>query len=430
MKNLKHYDAQLYYLLEREKLRQNETINLIASENYAPHHLFYETLVGSNKYAEGTPGKRYYAGCDIVDKMELLAQERCRALFKTDYHCNVQPHAGSQANMAAYFALLKPGDTILGMSLREGGHLTHGHAINFSGIWYKSASYGVDPDTEMLDYDHIEALAHQYRPALLIAGASAYSRFIDFKRFKAIAQSVGAYLLADIAHIAGLIASGVHPSPFPYVDVATSTTHKTLRGPRGGLLLARPDLASAVDRAVMPGVQGGPFMHVIAEKALAFELAQQDDFVTYSKQVISNAALMADCLREHGYRIVSGGTDNHLFIVDLTDHHITGKEAEDILASIGITVSRSCIPYDQKQPWITSGIRLGTPAMTTRGMGHEASRAIVHLIHEVLCYRHDMQRLIFYKDQVRQLARAYPLTFPYANPEVYSKEDIFLSKNT
>lgn len=371
-------------LVEQEQQRQQTTLNFIASENYVSKQI--REVVGSvltNKYAEGYPDKRYYAGCRIVDQIESLALERAQTLFQAAA-ANVQPHAGSQANFAAYQALIKPGDTILGMSLAHGGHLTHGHKVNISGSWYHALSYGIDPETECLNYDEIERLAHEHRPALIIAGASSYSRIINFERFAQIARSINAYLVADMAHIAGLVAAGLHPSPIPHADIVTSTTHKTLRGPRGGLLLAKEQHRDAINRAIMPGMQGGPFMHAIAGKAVCFYEALQPEFSAYQQHVIDLARRMATGFQNLGYRIISGGTDNHLFVLDLQSTHHSGKAAESLLEQTGITVSRSCIPNDPRSPAITSGIRLGSPAMATRGMTLEQADEVVGYIHELL----------------------------------------------
>ena len=374
----------IFYLINTEKDRQESSINLIASENYTSKEVRETTgSVLTNKYAEGYPGKRYYAGCAIVDEVEQIAIDRCKTLFGAE-HANVQPHSGSQANMAAYFAILKPGDTILGMSLADGGHLTHGHPVNFSGQLYSVVQYQVDPKTELIDYDEVERLAQTHKPKLIIAGASAYSRSIDFERFARIAKKVGALLLADIAHIAGLIAAGLHQNPFPYADIVTSTTHKTLRGPRGGLIMCKKEFTERVDKAIMPGTQGGPFMNVIAAKAVAFYEAAQPSFKTYQQQVIANAQQLAKELQKLDYRIVADGTDNHLFIVDLHSKQITGRQAELALEKAGITVSRSCIPNDPEKPWVTSGIRLGTPAVTTRAMKEKEMATIATLIDKVL----------------------------------------------
>jgi glycine hydroxymethyltransferase len=395
--------------IAQEAQRQEETLSLIASENYAPMSVIEAGLnVLTNKYAEGYPGKRYYAGCAVVDALESLAIDRCKTLFHAE-HANVQPHAGSQANMAVYAAVLKPGDTILGMSLAHGGHLTHGHAVNFSGALYRIVSYTVDAQSERIDYKLIEQLAHEHKPKLIIAGASAYSRFIDFERFGAIARSVGALLMADIAHIAGLVVTGLHPHPFPHADIVTSTTHKTLRGPRGGIVLCKQQFAQAIDRAIMPGTQGGPFMHTIAAKATAFLLAQDPSFATYQQQVLANAQALCATLSTLGYRIVTGGTDNHLFIVDLRNHGITGLAAELALEKAGITASRSCIPYDPEKPWITSGIRLGTPALTTRGMGVQESVQLAHLIDTALRNHDQESKLVGVKHEVQKLCMLFPI---------------------
>lgn len=378
--------ARITELIAKEKTRQDKTINLIASENYThPAVLEATASILTNKYAEGYPGKRYYAGCEFVDAIEQQAIEWCKQLFGAE-HANVQPHAGSQANMAVYMAALKPGDTILGMSLAEGGHLTHGHGVNFSGTSYKSVQYTVNRDTELLDYDTIEQLALQHKPKLIIAGASAYSRTIDFARFASIAKACNAKLLVDMAHIAGLVAAKVHPDPVPHADFVSSTTHKTLRGPRGGLVLSKAIHADALDKAVMPGIQGGPFMHIIAAKAVCFALAHTPEFITYQHQVVANATAMACAFDELGYRIVSGGTDNHLFILDLRSKKLTGKTAESLLEKNGITVSRSCIPFDPEKPWLGSGIRIGTPAVTTRGMKEQDVVELAERIDKILSY--------------------------------------------
>ncbi|HRN78524.1 MAG TPA: serine hydroxymethyltransferase [Candidatus Dependentiae bacterium] len=402
-------DSHVSTIISKEQHRIATSINLIASENYvSPAVMAVTGSVLTNKYAEGYPGKRYYAGCQIVDEAENLAIERCKQLFGAA-HVNVQPHAGSQANMAVYFAALKPGDTVLGMSLSEGGHLTHGHKVNFSGSLYNSVQYTVDRETELLDYDQIAQLAHQHKPKLIIAGASAYSRTIDFARFADIARQVGALFLADIAHIAGLVAVGLHPTPIGHADFTSSTTHKTLRGPRGGLVMCAAEHAQALDRAIMPGTQGGPFMHVIAAKAAAFGEALQPDFKIYQQHVIKNAQAMSHTLQELGYRIVAGGTDNHLFIVDLRSKSITGRAAELALEKANITVSRSGIPFDPEKPWITSGIRLGTPAITTRGMQEKEAQQIAHLINEVVMHHTDESKLAAIGKQVTALCKQYPV---------------------
>jgi glycine hydroxymethyltransferase len=407
--NLYTVDPKTADLIEREKQRQEDTINLIASENYASSAVMEATgSVLTNKYAEGYAGKRYYPGCAVIDEAELLAIDRCKQLFHAD-HANVQPHSGSQANMAVYFSLLQPGDTILGMSLASGGHLTHGHGVNFSGMLFKSVQYTVDQETELLDYNVIEKMAQEYQPKLIISGASAYSRTIGFERLAKIAQSVNALLLADIAHIAGLVAAGLHPSPINYADFTTSTTHKTLRGPRGGLIMTSAAHAPKIDRSIIPGMQGGPLMNTIAAKAVAFHEALQPSFVEYQKQIVINAKAMADELIDLGYRIVSGGTDNHLFIVDLRSKNITGLKAEIALEKAGITVTRSCIPFDPEKPWITSGIRIGSPAITTRGMKIEAAKQIVHLIDDAIRHHDNDTVLNAIKTKVRGICVEYPI---------------------
>ena len=403
MKNSCTPDKEIQTLIEKERKRQKETIDLIASENYVNQEVL--DAMGSvltNKYAEGYPGKRYYSGCAFVDEVEILAQERCKQLFGAE-HANVQPHAGSQANMAVYFACLKPGDLIMGMSLAEGGHLTHGHSVNFSGSLYRSVQYTVDKETEQLDYNAIEKLAHEHKPKLIIAGASAYSRVIDFERFAAIAKNVGAFFLADIAHIAGLIAAQLHPTPVPCADFVSSTTHKTLRGPRGGLVMCKQEHAQSLDRAIMPGTQGGPFMNMIAAKAIAFHQAAQPSFKEYQKNIIENAQTMASLFLDRNYRIVAGGTDNHLFVLDLRNKNISGRAAELALEKAGITASRSCIPFDPAKPWITSGIRLGTPAITTRGITKEQIITLVGYIDSALHAHENEHTLAEIAHKIKQL---------------------------
>lgn len=414
-------DPEIFTIITRERKRQAEGINLIASENYAPQPVLEAmSSVLTNKYAEGYPGKRYYGGCEFVDQAELLAIERCKQLFGVE-HVNVQPHSGSQANMAAYFAFLQPGDTIMGMKLSEGGHLTHGHSVSFSGKLYKVVSYGVDKETEQLDYQQIQSLVFAHKPKLIVTGASAYSRTIDFAAFAKIAHSVGALLMADIAHIAGLVAAKIHPSPAACTDIITSTTHKTLRGPRGGFIMCKSAYAQAIDKAVMPGIQGGPFMHAIAAKAVGFKLALQPDFVEYQKQIVKNAQTMAHCFAQLGYRIVSGGTDNHLFIIDLRSKNLTGKVAESILGTVGIYVNRNTIPFDPESPAVTSGIRLGTPAITTRGMREKEVEAIAHLIHEVLENKDDAPKLESIQQKVHELCVAHPIPSDCHSPNDISK---------
>ena len=377
-------DTQIWNIIKQEGQRQQEAINLIASENIAPQEICDAMAsVLANKYAEGYPGKRYYSGCQFVDKIEEIAIERAKKLFGAE-HVNVQSHAGSQANMAVYFAILKPGDTVLGMQLSSGGHLTHGHPINFSGTLYNFVSYGVNKETEQIDYDEVEELALKHKPKLIICGASAYSRIIDFEKFGAIAKKAGAYLMADMAHIAGLVATGLHPSPVPYADFVTSTTHKTMRGPRGAFILCKQEHAKLIDKAVMPGIQGGPFMNTIAAKAIMFQNALQPEFKHYQQQVIKNAKVMAQGFAELGYRIVGGDTDNHLFLIDLRSKNITGKDAELALSKENIYVNRNTIPFDPQSPFITSGIRIGTPFITSQGKAEKETTEIVHKINEIL----------------------------------------------
>ena len=406
---LNQIDPAIFSIITRETDRQNQELNLIASENYASPAVMQATgSILTNKYAEGYPGKRYYGGCELVDQAELLAIDRCKQLFHAD-HVNVQPHAGSQAHMTAFASVLNPGDTVLGMALAAGGHLTHGHSVNFSGLWYKSFQYGVDKETGLIDYDHVENLAQEHKPKLIIAGASAYARTLDFERFSHIAQSVGAYFMADIAHIAGLVAAKLHPSPIPYADLVTSTTHKTLRGPRGGLIMSKAQLSEKVDRAIMPGLQGGPFMNVIAAKAVAFHEALQPTFIAYQEQIINNAQAMVAACKEVDFTIVTGGTDTHLFVIDLRNKNVNGKIAEAALAKAGISVSRSCIPFDPEKPWITSGIRVGTPAITTRGMQAHHAQEIIHLIHETMLKHNDPTALAHIKERVHTLCKQFPV---------------------
>ena len=377
-------DTEIARFLKLEARRQKDTINLIAAENYASRAVLEaQGSILTNKYAEGYPHRRYYAGCPNIDAIESLAIERAKKLFNAE-HANVQPHSGSQANMAAYFALLKPGDTVMGMSLSHGGHLTHGAPANFSGKWYKFVTYGLDPETERLDYDNIEKLAVKHKPKLIVCGASAYPRIIDFSRFRRIADAAGAQLVADMAHLAGLVATNLHPSPVPHAQIVTSSTHKTLRGPRSGFILCKEELASKIDAAVFPTMQGGPLMHAIAAKAIAFFEAMQPEFATYQKAVLENAGVLAAELQQQGLRLVSGGTDNHLILVDLTSTGITGITAQEALEAAGILVNRNSIPSDPRSPQITSGIRLGTPAVTTRGLGSKEMKQIASFIIKVL----------------------------------------------
>ncbi len=384
MSYLQRIDPEIAEVIEKEEKRQKGRLELIASENFVSRAVLEaQGSVLTNKYAEGYPGRRYYGGCEYVDVAEKLAQDRACELFCADY-ANVQPHSGSQANMGVLFAVLQPGDTILGMDLRQGGHLTHGSPVSFSGKLFRVVSYGVRRDTEQIDYDDIERLAMQERPKLIIAGASAYPRIIDFERFSAIAKRAGAHLMVDMAHIAGLVATGFHPNPAPYADFVTSTTHKTLRGPRGGLILARAEYGKKLDSHIFPGIQGGPLMHVIAAKAVSFKEALQPGFKKYQERVVANSKRLAEVLSGHGYRLVSGGTDNHLMLVDLGPRGLTGKIAEQTLDLAGITVNKNAIPFDPLKPSITSGIRIGTPALTTRGMGPEHMEIVGGFMHRAL----------------------------------------------
>src|SRR5271168_3243447 len=405
------FDPELAQAIAGERARQEDHIELIASENYAsPRVLEAQGSVLTNKYAEGYPGKRYYGGCEYVDIAESLAIDRAKQLFGAAY-ANVQPHSGSQANAAVYFALLNPGDTILGMSLDHGGHLTHGARPNFSGKIFKAVQYGVEPDSGIIDYAQVDALAREHRPKMIVAGFSAYSRIIDWARFRAIADSVGAYLFVDMAHVAGLIAAGVYPNPVPLADVVTTTTHKTLRGPRGGLILARPhpDLHKKFNSMVFPGTQGGPLMHVIAAKAVAFLEALQPEFKVYSSQVVANARVMTQVLQQRGYKIVSGGTDNHLFLLDLSDKDITGKEADAALGRAHMTVNKNAVPNDPRPPMVTSGLRIGTPAATTRGFREDEAKQLSRWIADVLDHRGDDATVERVRGEVEALCRRFPV---------------------
>ncbi|MEK7305540.1 MAG: serine hydroxymethyltransferase [Nitrospirota bacterium] len=410
---LKSTDLDVYAAIEAEETRQRDKLLLIASENFAsPAVLAAQGSLMTNKYAEGYPGKRYYGGCEHVDTVEALAIQRAKELFGAD-HVNVQPHSGSSANMAAYLSVLKPGDTILGMDLAHGGHLTHGSKVSFSGMIFKAFSYGVDRQTETIDYDAVQKLADECRPRMLVVGASAYARVLDFPRFQQIAKSVGAYLMVDIAHIAGLIAAGLHPSPVPFADFVTTTTHKTLRGPRAGIVMCKAEHAKAVDKIIFPGLQGGPLMHVIAAKAVAFKEALSPSFKKYQQQVIANARALAQGLVDRGYKIVSGGTDTHLFLVNLTNKGITGKEADAALDAAGIIVNKNAVPYDEKPPSVASGIRLGTPIVSTRGMREADMKEIVALIDRVLQHRHDATVLEEVRAQAKALCNRFPIFHTY-----------------
>ena len=409
MSMLEQRDAAVFQAIRAEENRQRAKVELIASENFvSPAVLEAMGTVLTNKYAEGYPGKRYYGGCEYVDVVENLARERVNAIFGSD-HANVQPHSGAQANTAVYFAVLKPGDTILGMNLSHGGHLTHGSPVNLSGQYFNIVPYGVRQDDERIDYDEVRRLAREHRPKLIIAGASAYPRIIDFPAFRAIADEVSALLMVDMAHIAGLVATGLHPSPVPHAHFVTSTTHKTLRGPRGGLILTTEAYAKAIDKAIFPGIQGGPLMHVIAAKAVAFGEAQQPGFLDYSTQILRNSRALAEALQERGFRLVTGGTDNHLILVDLTGRGVTGKEAEEALDRIGITVNKNTIPFETRSPFVTSGIRIGTPAVTTRGFKEAEMHQVAGLIDRALSRRDDPQELEKAAAEVRELTSRFPI---------------------
>ena len=410
LKNLDVVDTEIQEAINKELSRQREKLEMIASENIVSTAVMQaQGSILTNKYAEGYPGKRYYGGCEYVDIVEQLAIDRAKKLFGAEY-ANVQPHSGAQANTAVYFALLQPGDTILGMNLTDGGHLTHGSPVNISGKYFKIIPYGVDKETERIDYDELERLAKEHQPKLIVGGASAYSRVIDFERMAQIAKSVGAYFMVDMAHIAGLVAAGLHPSPVPYADVVTTTTHKTLRGPRGGLILCRDaEFGKQFNKAIFPGIQGGPLMHVIAAKAVAFKEALSDEFKVYQQQVLDNAKALADELVKKGFRIVSGGTDNHLMLVDLRSKNITGKEAQFLLDEIGITANRNTIPFEPLSPFVTSGIRLGTPALTTRGLKEEDIREVADIIADVIENREDSAVIEAAKAKVQAICKKFPL---------------------
>lgn len=405
--NLKKEDKEIYDLMKKELKRQEKGIELIASENFVSRAVM--EAMGShltNKYAEGYPGKRYYGGCGIVDKVEEIARQRAKELFGAE-HVNVQPHSGSQANMAVYFTILKPGDTVLGMDLSNGGHLTHGSPVNFSGRLFNFVSYGVDENTETIDYNNVRELALKHKPKLIVAGASAYSRIIDFKKFKEICDEVNAYFMVDMAHIAGLVATGAHPSPVPYADFVTSTTHKTLRGPRGGLILCKEKYAKDLDKNIFPGMQGGPLMHIIAAKAVCFKEALDSSFKTYIDNVVLNCNVLGEELVKYGFKLVSNGTDNHLILVNLSNKNITGKEAENLLDSIGITVNKNTVPNEKRSPFVTSGIRIGTAAVTTRGFDVESMKEIANIINEAI--ENKDKDLSYLNERVKALCAKYPL---------------------
>ncbi len=426
MYNLEQSDPELFHILEREAIREESTLELIASENFTSKAVM-EMAGGvmTNKYAEGYPGKRYYGGCEVVDEAENMARDRLKALFGADY-VNVQPHSGSQANMAVFMTFLQPGETIMGLDLAHGGHLTHGSMVNFSGQLYQSISYHVSRDTGRVDFEEIKTLALEHKPKMIICGGSAYPRFIEFEEFREVADSIGAFLMADIAHPSGLVASGVHPSPMKYCDVVTSTTHKTLRGPRGGIIMMGKDfenpwgkvapksgrvkmVSELIDSTVMPGIQGGPLMHIIAAKAVAFGEALRPEFKQYSKSIVNNAKAMADEFLKLGYELVSGGTDTHVLLIDLTNKNITGKHAEAILGKAGITLNKNMVPFDTKSPFVTSGIRVGTPAITTRGMGDSEMRQIVNWMDKAISEPENEELFSSILKEVNDLCKNYPI---------------------
>lgn len=402
-------DRDVAEAMQSELERQRKRLELIASENFVMEPILEaQGSVLTNKYAEGYPGRRYYGGCEFIDIVESLAIQRAKELFEAE-GANVQPHSGTQANVAVYFATMKPGETLLGMDLNAGGHLSHGSPVSITGKYYNAVHYGVDKDTELIDYNMVEDLAKTYRPRVIIAGASCYPRFIDFEKFQQIAKSVGAYLMVDIAHVAGLIAAKIHPTPVPFSDFVTTTTHKTLRGPRGGLILFKKEHEKIINRSVFPGTQGGPFEHIIAAKAVALKLASTEEFVEYQKQIVKNAKALADALLKRGYRLVTGGTDNHLLSVDLRSKNITGKEAETLLDSVDITTNKEAIPFDSLPPTQTSGLRLGTPALTTRGMREEDMDVIAELIDKAITNKSDEKILLKVKEEVNELTSRFPL---------------------
>ncbi len=409
MKHIKMTDPEVYQAIFKELQRQQNNLELIASENIVSEAVLEaQGCIMTNKYAEGYPERRWYGGCEYVDVAEQLAVERAKKLFGAEY-VNVQPHSGSQANQAVYNVAVQPHDTVLALDLACGGHLTHGHKLNFSGKMFNMVAYTVNPDTEMLDYDEIARLAREHKPKMILAGASAYSRFIDFQKFREICDSVGAVLFVDMAHIAGLVAAGLHPSPVPYAEFVTTTTHKTLRGPRGGMILCRSEYGKKIDMNVFPGIQGGPLMHVIAAKAVAFKEALTDEFQEYQKQILANAKTLASSLAERGYRIVAGGTDNHLFMVDLRSKDVTGKQASEILDQVHITVNKNLIPYDPQSPMVTSGIRIGSPALTTRGMKEAQMKQVARFMDEAIENRNDQTALKKVRAGVSELTRAFPI---------------------
>ncbi len=409
MSSLKEVDPQVYQAILGETKREANNLELIASENFVSEAVL-ETMgsVMTNKYSEGYPGRRYYGGCEFMDVVENLARDRAKGLFGCE-HANVQPHSGSQANMGVYFCILKPGDTMLGLNLSHGGHLTHGHPVNFSGKFFNVVPYGVKKETEVIDYDELKKIAKETKPKMIVAGASAYPRELDFAKFKQISDEVGAYLMVDIAHIAGLIVAGLHQSPVPYADFVTTTTHKTLRGPRGGMIMCKKKFAKDLDREIMPGIQGGPLMHIIAAKAVAFQEAKKPEFKEYQQQIVKNAKALASELVDSGYHVVSGGTDTHLLLVSFIERNLTGKVVEEALEKAGITVNKNTVPFDPQKPFITSGIRMGTPAVTTRGMKEPEMKKIAHWVDRVISNLGDEDLYQRVKEEVLELCNEFPL---------------------
>jgi len=418
MSILKSLDSEVYRAIINELERQRHYLELIASENIVSEAVLEaQGSIFTNKYAEGYPSKRYYGGCDYADAVENLAIDRAMELFQAEY-ANVQAHSGSQANMAVYFAALKPGDKVLGMDLAHGGHLTHGSPVNFSGQLYNFISYGVDKETGIINMEEVERVAHEHRPRMIVAGASAYPRVIDFEAFRIIADQVGALFMVDMAHIAGLVAAGVHPSPVPYADYVTTTTHKTMRGPRGGLILAKNEFGKSLNSNIFPGIQGGPLMHVIAAKAVSFKEAMSEEFVLYQQQVVENSQTLASALNRHGYKLVSGGSDNHLLLVDLTSKDITGKDAEEVLESAGLTVNKNAIPFDTQSRFVTGGIRVGTPAVTTRGLKKNEMKQVAEWMNRAILNRRDEQEIAKIRSEVKELCQRFPLY-----PDLYAGEE-------
>jgi glycine hydroxymethyltransferase len=418
MSILKSLDPDVYNAIRNELERQRYCLELIASENIVSEAVLEaQGSIFTNKYAEGYPGKRYYGGCDYADVIETMAIERARELFQAEY-ANVQAHSGSQANMAVYFAALNPGDKVLGMDLAHGGHLTHGSPVNFSGQLFNFISYGVDRETGMIDMEEVERVAHEHRPRMIVAGASAYPRLIDFEAFRVIADQIDALFMVDMAHIAGLVAAGVHPSPVSYADYVTTTTHKTMRGPRGGLILAKEEFAKSLNSKIFPGIQGGPLMHVIAAKAVSFKEAMTEEFVLYQQQVVKNSQTLGEVLLGHGYKLVSGGSDNHLLLVDFTNKDITGKEAEEILESAGLTVNKNAIPFDTQSRFVTGGIRVGTPAVTSRGLKESEMKQVAEWMNRAILNRRDEQEISRIRSEVRELCQRFPIY-----PDLYADQE-------